>query len=273
MKITAKRLILGLLLGRQGQPLSAREMVSACALFGVTENNVRVTLARLSADGSIEQKERGTYQFGVATRDTAQELNAWHRADQRLREWSGGYICVHTAGLGRSDRRALAQRERAFEMLGLRELTRGLFVRPDNLAGGATALRERLYRLDVEREAMVFSGQDFDPPSTNRITNLWDRNGLNRRYREQQQALAAWLDRYSALSPDVAARESYLMGAQAIRELIFDPWLPEAWIDAQARRQFVATVKRFDATGQAIWADWQREDQAMPRPLIDSLLF
>lgn len=272
MKITAKRLILGLLLGRQGQPLSVREIASACALFGVTENNVRVTLARLSADGSIEQKERGAYQFGVATRDTAQELNAWHQADQRLCHWAGGYICVHTAGLGRSDRRALSQRERAFEMLGLRELTRGLFIRPDNLHGGAAALRERLYRLDVEREAIVFTGQDFDPPSASQIKSLWNREQLNRRYREQQQALAAWLDRYSTLTPDVAARESYLMGATAIRELIFDPWLPDAWIDADARRRFVATVKRFDDTGQAIWADWQREDQAMPRPMIDSLL-
>lgn len=272
MKITAKRLILGLLLGKQGQPLSAREIVSACALFGVTENNVRVTLARLSADGSIEQKERGAYQFGSATRQTAQELNAWHQADQRLCKWAGGYVCVHTAGLGRSDRRALSQRERAFEMLGLRELTRGLFVRPDNLDGGAATLRERLYRLDVEREAVVFTGQDFDAPSASQIKNLWNRDRLNRRYREQQQALAAWLDGYSTLSPDVAARESYLMGAEAIRELIFDPWLPDAWIDAAARRQFVATVKRFDDTGQAIWADWQREDQAMPRPMIDSLL-
>lgn len=272
MKITAKRLILGLLLGKQGQPLSAREIVSACALFGVTENNVRVTLARLAADGSVEQKQRGTYRFGAATRDTAEEVNAWHQADQRLRRWSGDYICVHTAGLGRSDRRALAQRERAFDMLGLRELTRGLFIRPDNLAGGAEALRERLYRLDVEREAMVFTGQDLEAASAHPIADLWDRQALNRRYREQHESLAAWLSRSSTLSPDVAARESYLMGAAAIRELIFDPWLPDAWIDAEARRQFVATVKRFDATGQAIWADWQREESAMPRPMIDSLL-
>lgn len=49
----ARKLILGLLLATDGAPLNVRDAITACALFDITENNVRVTLVRLSADGLI----------------------------------------------------------------------------------------------------------------------------------------------------------------------------------------------------------------------------
>ncbi|CAN0569797.1 unnamed protein product, partial [Ectocarpus sp. 12 AP-2014] len=48
-----KRLILNFLLAAD-QPITAKEMVSACALFGIKETSVRVTLARLSAEGLLQ---------------------------------------------------------------------------------------------------------------------------------------------------------------------------------------------------------------------------
>ena len=43
-----RSLILNLLLATDSQCLSAREAVASCALFGISENSVRVTLARLA---------------------------------------------------------------------------------------------------------------------------------------------------------------------------------------------------------------------------------
>lgn len=253
MRPTAKKLILGLLLAREGRPLSVREAIGACALFRITENNVRVSLVRLSSDGLIESHGRGAYRLGPAAQTTASEVAHWHEAESRLCDWSGGYICAHTSTLGRSDRKALRQRERALDMLGMRALERGLYLRPDNLKGGVAEVRQRLTSLGLEDGAMIFVASAFDAERCERINKLWDSALLNRQYRDERQRLEAWMQRCTDLEPDVAARESYLLGGKAIRQLVFDPWLPEPMIDATARRAFVDTVKRFDETGKAIW--------------------
>lgn len=264
MQPTAKKLILGLLLAREGAPLSVREAIAACALFNITENNVRVALVRLSSEGMIESEGRGAYVLGPAALTTASEVTHWHQAEDRLRPWTGSYLCVHTSALGRSDRKALRQRERAFRMLGMRELERGLYLRPDNLKGGVAEARQRLLSLGLESNAVVFVATDFDQERQARIGKLWDAPSLNRLYREERQRLENWMARCADLEADVAAREAYLMGGKAIRQLVFDPWLPEPMIDAAARHAFVQTVQRFDETGKAIWAALGKLDHPMP---------
>lgn len=264
MKPTAKKLILGLLLAAEGRPLTVREAIGACSLFSITENNVRVSLARMSAEGLIDSRGRGAYGLGPAARTTASEVAYWHLAEQRLRPWTGNYICVHSAALGRSDRQALHLRERALDMLGLRELERGLHLRPDNLVGGAKQLRDRLLALGLEADAVVFKATDFDDQRQTCINKLWDGAALNKYYREERQRLEAWMSSCAELETDVTARESYLLGSAAIRQLVFDPWLPEPLIDAAARHDFLETVKRFDEVGKTIWSNLSALDGSMP---------
>lgn len=255
MKLTAKKLILGLMVADPDQAMPVQSIIRACALFRITENNVRVTLVRLSAEGLIESRGRGAYGVGPQARNTALEVARWHNAEQRLRDWSGAYIAVHTGMMGRSDRKALNQRERALDMLGLRELERGLHIRPDNLSGGVAEVRHRLHDLGVPDDATVFLASAFEARKDDAIRALWDGDALNRRYREQTQRLNQWLARHDELERDVAARESYLAGAEAIRMLVFDPWLPEPLVDGQARHAFVQATEAMDAAGKAIWQD------------------
>lgn len=261
---SAKRIILGLLLAREGAPLTASEAIDACALFHITENNVRVTLARLRAEGLIESRERGSYVFGASGRNLAEQVFTWHQAETQLREWNGRYVMASLTALGRSDRRALAQRERALNLLGMRELERGLYLRPDNLAGGAARVRERLHALGLDARAPVFLAEGFDADTEARVEALWDRNALNRGYRDSRVQLEKWLAQSAALPADVAARESYLLGAAAIRKLVYDPWLPSEWIDAAARHAFLETVERFDAAGKRIWNGLRGFSTGMP---------
>lgn len=253
MELTAKKIILGLLLVSDGRPLAVRSLIDACALFGIKENNVRVTLTRLSAEGLIAASGRGSYTLGLPVQSLADQVATWQTMEQRLGPWHGAYIVVYTGTLGRSNRKALRQRERALAMCGLRELDRGLYVRPDNFEGGATFVRQRLHALGMEREAAVFSASDFDAERLNAIARLWDTRALDTHYRQDRQRLEDWLARFEALEQEVAAREVYIMGAQAVRSLVFDPWLPAPMIDDEARHAYLETVKRFDETGKALW--------------------
>ncbi len=267
-----RRLILNLLLGG-GEALTAHEAVASCALFGVMQNNARVALARLQAAGLIESVGRSSYRLGAAAAPLAADVTTWRSGEQRVREWQGDWIAVHVGALGRSDRVALRSRQRAFGMLGLGELERGLYLRPNNLAGGVQAARQRLVKLGLEPNAIVFVAKDLDEPREQSARALWDGGALTNRYRETKRSLDRWLARSQELDLDAAARESFSLGNDAIRQLVFDPLLPAPLVDVGARRALVDAVVRFDAAGHAIWQRFLAQVRSKhPSPRIRSAL-
>jgi phenylacetic acid degradation operon negative regulatory protein len=250
---TAKSLLLDLLsaAGHSGAPV--KRLLVACQLFDISENSVRVTLVRLSAAGLIEATGRGEYRLGAAAGGLAREVAAWPSAEQRVRPWSGGWLAVHTAGMARGERSVLRRRSRALRIVGLRELERGLFVRPDNLEGGVDGARLRLHSLGLEEQATVFIATSFDSRAEARARGLWDGRALGVSYRRSKARLEKWLERAHRLELDVAAREAFLLGGSAIRAIVYDPLLPVPLVDVEERRRFVETVRRFDRAGRAIW--------------------
>ncbi len=252
-----RHLLLNLFLGTAHRRLSAREAIASCALFGIRENSVRVALVRLAASGMIEPIERGQYRLGPKAQGLAGDISTWRDIELRVRDWDDGWIVVHVGALSRSDRPAVRARERALGLLGLRELDAGLFVRPDNLAGGVSAVRERLARLGLGPEAAMFVARELDGERAHRAAKLWDTKALDRGYRATRVLLESWLARWSAGTPalpiEAAARESFLLGNDAIRQLVFDPLLPAPLVDVDARRAFVDAVRRFDSVGHSIW--------------------
>lgn len=248
-----RHLILKLLMVTEGAPMSARDAIGACSLFGIRENSVRVALVRLSATGMIEAEGRGSYRLGPKASELADEVRTWRTAESRVREWSGDWIGVHCGALGRTDRVALRQRDRALDLIGFRELDRGFFVRPDNLQGGVADVRSRLYKLGLDADAAVFVASDFDREREARARGLWNGKALTKSYVQWRKRLEGWLARAKQLDLEVAARESFLVGNDAIRNLVFDPLLPDPLIDVNERRAFVNAVLAFDRAGHAIW--------------------
>ena len=249
-----RQLILKLLLAANHGELSARAAVASCGLFGIRENSVRVALVRLASAGLVEAAARGSYRLGPSAAGLAADVGTWRSAEQRVRAWRGGWVAVHVGNLGRSDRAALRARDRALLLLGLRELDRGLFLRPDNLVGGVANVRERLHTLGLQEDAAVFLASELDPARDTRARTLWNGKALTRSYRQTRQQLDKWRQRAGRLDPEAAARESFLLGNDAIRQLVFDPLLPEPLVDISERSAFVAAVLEFDRAGRDIWS-------------------
>jgi phenylacetic acid degradation operon negative regulatory protein len=270
MSVTAKNLTLDLLLAAGNEHLPVRHLLATAKLFGIPANNVRVALARLSADGMIESVGRGIYQLSASANQLAADVATWRTASQRIRPWQGGYVTVHCGALGRSDRVALRHRDRALDMLGLRELERGLFVRPDNLQGDLDQLRRRLHTLGLDREASVFAAGQFDPDRERRIQQLWNGEELNQAYARLAAQLADWTGRVQDLAIEEAARESYLLGRKAIRQVVFDPLLPEPLVDVTARDRFIEAVIAFDQLGHGIWRRFHAQVDAPASASIDA---
>lgn len=267
MKVNPKSLILELLLAVGDKPMTAREAIQACALFKISENSLRVTLARLSATGLIEAAGRGAYRLGPAATALAGDVATWRTAETRLRPWTGGYIVVHSGALSRSNRVALQRRERALQMLGFCAFERGLHIRPDNIEHSVDDVRQRLYKLGLDREAAVFLASDFDAGREAVVRQLWDGAALTRSYQQLHTQLETWLAGVDQLALEVATRESFFIGRSAIRQLVFDPLLPEPFVDAGARHAFIQTVHRFDEAGRAIWNRFFASIADTPTPL------
>ncbi len=248
-----RQLIPRLLIAAEGEALSTREIVGACRLLGITENSARVALVRLASSGMIESAEGGRHRLGPEAASLAADVARWRAGEARTRPWQGAWIAVHSGPLGRTDRSALRVRDRALDLLGMKPLDKGLYVRPDNLAGGVEEVRERLQKLGLEAEASVFVASQFDAPREQRARKLWDGAALSRRYRDLDRRLRSWMEHADGLELEAAARESYLLGDRAISLLVFDPMLPAPLVDVEARARFIETVLRFDRFGHDIW--------------------
>lgn len=258
MSPSPRALILNLLLGTESRGeagLAVRELLDACALFGLPDNSVRVALARGVAAGLLVTPRRGHYALGPQARPLADAVGHWRHSAECLRPWAGGWVAVHVGATGRSDRPALRARERAFGLLGLAEFERGLHLRPDNLAGGVADLRGRLQALlpTGTEPGTVFALNGLAPADADRARGLWDGAALDTVYRNTTARLDAWLDAADGLPLPQAAREAFGLGHDAIHTLVFDPLLPAPLVDDAARARFIATVARFDAAGRAIW--------------------
>ncbi len=255
MKPTAKRIVLELLTAADPHQGSVANLVAGGDIFGIDEGTIRVALARLVASGTLEPAGRGEYRLGAATRALTEQVTSWRELEKQVRKWDGGWACVQLGDLARSDRSALRRRQRALRLHGFRELSRGLEVRPDNLAGGVEALRTRLLGLGVEPPALVFHASELDAATEKRARTLWDADRLTQTYRQTTARIDRFLTAVDELSPRAAAREAFLFGSDVLRSIMFDPRLPEPLVDVGARRAMVDAMKRLDLVGRRRWAE------------------
>jgi phenylacetic acid degradation operon negative regulatory protein len=250
---TARSFVLDLLstLRRGTMPVGA--LVAAGALFDLSENNVRVALARLRAAGRVERDERGRYRLGSGAAPVAERVRSWRSPASATRRWGGSWIGVQaTAGPRRG--RARRERERALRLLGFEALAPGLHVRPDNLRTSLSELRDQLSALGLEPGALVFALRDLDAASDARARTLWDVAALRAGYRRSLAEIAASEARLPALSEGESMAESFRVGGSALRQLVLDPLLPEEILPGGEREALVEAMRRYDRAGRACWA-------------------
>lgn len=267
MRITPRKIILDILMAGNGVPLTSREAVSACLLFGIGEVSTRVALTRLLAEKLTETAGRGVYRLGPNALEIADDVAKWRHADQAVRVWHGDYVTVYGHALGRTDRTALVRRERALRLLGFRELEKGLYIRPNNIGNNLSSVVQRLHHLGLEQEALVCISSQFDAAAEQRIKALWDGVALNNTYKTLSQQLQDWMQGADQLPLDIAAKESLIMGSSAIHQVVFDPLLPAPMVDVAERERFVKVVRQFDKVGKEIWLTLRQANFEVNQPM------
>jgi phenylacetic acid degradation operon negative regulatory protein len=217
--MTARSVVLSVLLGAHPAWASASELVRLTADFGIREATLRVALTRMVGAGDLVRSADG---YRLSERLLARQRRQDDALDPPLRTWNGTWATVIVTSAG-TDARSRAALRTTLQDRRFGELREGVWMRPANLAADlADGLSDRVRMLQV---------RDDDPADLAR--RLWD--------------LPAWarighrlLDEMSC-ADDVPGR--FDVAAATVRHLLTDPvlpaeLLPEGWPGAALRAAY-----------------------------------
>src|SRR5690606_3052303 len=102
--------------------LSIKRILATAELLGISDNGIRVAVARLNQENVIQAVERGLYQLLEKKFDTSFISLNKHPDMQTATTWNGKYVLVYTGAFGRIECTAVSKREKALLNCGYKEL-------------------------------------------------------------------------------------------------------------------------------------------------------
>ncbi len=128
--LSARSVVLSLLLGVHPAELSAAALVRAGDLFDVPETTLRAAVSRMVSAGDLV-RDGGTYRLSERLLDRQRRQDEALRIDQV--DWDGAWeqVVITSSGRSAADRAGLRSTLAALRLAELRE---GVWLRPANLA-------------------------------------------------------------------------------------------------------------------------------------------
>jgi phenylacetic acid degradation operon negative regulatory protein len=249
--LTARSVLLSLLLGNQPPRAPVSRLVRTAALFGIAEGTVRTALSRMAAAGELVPRD-GSYELAAG------HLLARHERQQRSRaaiteSWNGD-TWIH-AVVGSSGRRPAAERAQLrldLTNARLAELREGVWLRPDNLG-------DRLGEPSTSGLTWFMSSPIGS--HTDLAARLWDLDAWATAARRLIDDMDR-LDSPLASGDHRVLADGFVTSADVLRHFQADPLLPPAlspgdWPGDALRARYDA----YDATYRSVLADWFRRQE------------
>ncbi|HKP44169.1 MAG TPA: PaaX family transcriptional regulator C-terminal domain-containing protein [Mycobacterium sp.] len=201
-RMTARSVVLSVLLGAHPAWATASELVRLTADFDIREPTVRVALTRMVSAGDLVRSEDG---YRLSDRLLGRQRRQDDAINPRLRKWGGTWTTLVVTSVGTEARTRAALRT-ALQNNRFGELREGVWLRPDNLDIKLTQ--------DVLGRGRVLHTRDDDPADL--AARLWDLPGWARIGHELLDEMAA--------ATDIPGR--FGAAAGMVRHLLTDPVLP-----------------------------------------------
>lgn len=215
-RMTARSVVLSVLLGAHPAWASAGELIRLTADFDIKETALRVALTRLVSAGDLVRSADG---YRLSDRLLARQRRQDNAIAPPLRSWDGSWTTLIVTSVG-ADARTRATLRKALQEYRFGELREGVWLRPDNI------------RIDIAEDTLshlrVLRGHDATPAELARL--LWDLDAWAKAGRD--------LLRDMECGADVPTR--FVAAAGIVRHLLTDPVLPDEllpgdWPGAQLR--------------------------------------
>jgi phenylacetic acid degradation operon negative regulatory protein len=200
--MTARSVVLSVLLGAHPAHAGAGELISLTADFGIKETTLRVALTRMVSAGDLIRSVDG---YRLSDRLLARQRRQDEAMRPQVHAWGGDWIMLIVTSVG-IDARGRAALRATLQDKRFAELREGVWMRPDNLdldLDPEVASRVRVLRARDDEPAQL-TGQLWDLPE-------WAETGHQ------------LLDEMARAS-DVPGR--FMVAAAMVRHLLTDPVLP-----------------------------------------------
>lgn len=218
-RMTARSVVLSVLLGAHPAWATASELISLTNDFGIKEATLRVALTRMVSAGDLVRSADG---YRLSDRLLARQRRQDEAMRPRTRAWRGQWHLVIVTSVGTDPRTRAALRNTMHDKR-FAELREGVWMRPDNLDLDLAP--------DVAARVRVLRARDDAPVEL--AGQLWD--------------LTDWADAGHRLleqigqATDIPGR--FVVAAAMVRHLGADPILPDEllpadWPGAQLRAAY-----------------------------------
>ncbi len=208
MRMTARSVVLSVLLGAHPAWATAAELLRLTQDFDIKETTLRVALTRMVATGDLVRSDDG---YRLSERLLARQRRQDDALNPRTRRWKGDWLTVIVTAVGTDARRRAILRTK-LQQNRFGELREGVWLRPDNL--------EQILPTEADGRVRVLRSRDEDPRDL--AAHLWD--------------LAGWARAGHSLLRDMRAAkgipERFTAAAAMVRHLLTDPVLPEELVPA-----------------------------------------
>ena len=252
-KISARALVLDLFTTGVRDTLSSNDIRKIGRAFGLSDLALRTALTRLRAEGKLSTAGRGIYAAGVVEDPVRERAAVWRSHPGRRIAWDGSWVCaaIKPTSLPRTRWR---RTQWALEFNGFRQDETGLWVRPNNLRGGAARMASDLVALGAADAMLTARLDHVSGAHARRFSALWDRDRLARSHEDAIHMLEHSLQHMG--SGEAVAVETLLTGREAIRRILRDPLLPAEIAETATLDRLVACMDAYDAFGRKAWADF-----------------
>ncbi|MBV8930773.1 MAG: PaaX domain-containing protein, C- domain protein [Mycobacteriaceae bacterium] len=207
--MTARSVLLSVLLGAHPAWATASQLQRLTADFGIKESTARVALTRLVGAGDLVRSADG---YRLSDRLLARQRRQDAAIYPRVRPWDGTWTTVVITSVG-TDARSRATLRTKLQDNRFGELREGVWLRPDNL--------EMELPAEICRKVRVLRANDDAPADL--AARLWD--------------LPAWARAGHRLLGDMARATDipgrFVAAAGMVRHLLTDPVLPGELLPAE----------------------------------------
>ncbi len=209
MRMTARSVVLSVLLGAHPAWATAAELRDLVRDFGIKDVTLRVALTRMVGAGDLVRSDDG---YRLSARLLARQRRQDAALHPMTREWNRDWLTVVVTAVG-ADARSRSRLRTALQENRFGELREGVWLRPDNL--------DDTLPTEVGGRARVLRCRDGAPAEL--AAQLWD--------------LPGWVDTGRQLLHDMDAAEGipsrFVVAAAMVRHLLTDPVLPTELLPAE----------------------------------------
>jgi phenylacetic acid degradation operon negative regulatory protein len=246
--LTARSVLLSVLLGSDPPRLPVLLLVRTAGLFGIAEGTTRTALSRMSAAGEVRAADGG-YELVSDALLSRQARQTASRAGH-TRPWSSQWT---QAVIGADGRRAAGDRASlrdALRRARLAELRGGVWLRPDNLDDAPPTLADTHWFITTP------SGD-----AAELAARLWDLRGWNAGADDLRERMSRLIGPLEGGDRSALA-DGFVLSAAVLRHLQADPLLPEAllpddWSGTSLRGDYAG----YDRAYRSVLVDWFREQR------------